>query len=65
MEFSATTIQIVTTVVMFGIFIGVTQNSLKNIVDRLKKIEEKQDTQNEEHASLRERVAVLESKNHN
>jgi hypothetical protein len=44
-----------------GIFIGVTRAQNLNTQQRLQRIEDKQDKNNEEMVELRERVAVIES----
>lgn len=56
-------IPVIVQVVGLGVFIGVTKASQAAIASRLQRLEEKLDRHNEEISSLRERVAVLESKN--
>lgn len=47
-------------IIALGVFMGVTQSSLRNIAERLGRIENKSDGQSKELGSLRERIAVIE-----
>lgn len=48
-------------IVLAGIFIGTLKTQISNVIIHLRRIEDKQDKQNDEISELRERVAVIES----